>query len=213
MEKDNWFDLVSDNLSEKYGDELLTHNVKNKEKKNNISESVSIDFDKIKKQPFEKIDDLKLLENQMIIISILRKYFKNCFDKNEQINYVECCEKLKWILNVAQYFSTKMKMTILKFVPNTKVHRSSYKFCTRGCDCNFYYKEKKKCFLQHFVHNIVVYDIKSLLSYIENKKYEEIDHLDVQKTINTISFVIKHMHTELNNLVYYGFDLSVLYNK
>lgn len=205
--EESWVEELSDELKDKFGNEELK-NLKEEKKEVIIKEKENIDFNKVKDLMLKEIDDLKLLEYQMIIASSIRKNFKS-----EDINYDECKEILRWLLKVSIYFMNKMKLQSVKNLNEQKIHRSSYKFCPRGCNCNYFYRDKKKCYFQHFVFNILASDIKILINYLEQTIYENIDKIEVKKTINTISFVIKHMYSEFSNLKYYNFDLSFLYKK
>lgn len=206
---ESWFDELNDNLTNKFGTKLMEGKSIKKPDKEKISENEIIEFNDIKNIKFSNIDEFTLLKYQMILSGSLRKYFKNMIDNYSIINYDLCKEQLNWLFKSSEYLSNKYKMTPIKTIYNGSIHRSSYKFCQRGSDCELFYK-RKCCNQQHFVYNIISADISSLILYLRDKEYEVIEHIEVQKTINTISYVINHMYVELNNLVYYKYNISNL---
>ena len=88
------------------------------------------------------------------------------------------------------------------------ISRCSYKFCSYQDSCTYNYNSKTKslCYQDHYVHNMVSADLKILLEYIK-QKYEKtklVTHnKEILKTINTLSFVIGHMETELRTKCLY----------
>ena len=92
-------------------------------------------------------------------------------------------------------------------VKKEKIVRSSYKFCNYKHSCSYNYdKGKKGCYADHYPHHMVYADCDALL-YCIDKYYEnddEISNKELIRCLNTISFVIKHMLEELNNLCLYS---------
>lgn len=94
--------------------------------------------------------------------------------------------------------------------PSKPIGRNSYKFCDYEHRCNFSYGDdtKRHCYSQHFVYPLVLSDINSLIEYIDNTKSEEKQDTntnmsfqrEIITSINTITYVINHMHTELDSL-------------
>ena len=88
------------------------------------------------------------------------------------------------------------------------ISRCSYKFCSYQDSCTYNYnlKTKNLCYQDHYVHNMVSADLKILLDYIK-QKYEKsklVSHnKEILKTINTLSFVIGHMESELRTKCLY----------
>jgi hypothetical protein len=91
--------------------------------------------------------------------------------------------------------------------PNT-ITRCSYKFCSYKDNCTYNYnlKSKNLCYQNHYVHNMVSADLKILINYINNKYNSDMvimHNKDILKTINTLSFVINHMESELKTKCLY----------
>ena len=88
-----------------------------------------------------------------------------------------------------------------KLYTEENISRCSYKFCNFKDSCNYNYnKSKNMCYQDHYVHNMVSADLKVVIDYIEQKygDTKTISHnKEILKTINTLSFVINHMESEL----------------
>jgi hypothetical protein len=148
-----------------------------------------IDIDKIIDiRNFDKYNDYKLMENENFLINYL---IDNDINQNTQLIY------LKWLLDVEKYFSQKLKLPIEKNQCST-ILRSSYRFCNQGAYCEYNYNNKKfkGCIYKHYVHNMVYYDICSLINCVENKDNKE-NKEEINKSLCTISFVLNHMYEEL----------------
>jgi len=93
------------------------------------------------------------------------------------------------------------------FIKKDKIIRSSYKFCNYKHECTYNYeKGKKGCYADHYPHNMIHADCDALLECI-NLYYtddNEIQNKELVRCINTISFVIRHMYEEINNLCLYS---------
>lgn len=139
-------------------------------------------------------------------------------------NMKEHIDKFEWLANASLHMSNKLGLKIhksdkLEKVDKTKlldkskvprIPRSSYKFCEWNYECEFNYKnkidnrnndkngEKHGCYAHHFVHNIIYTDIMHVINYINNN--EILDNKEIDKSITTFSFVIKHMYDELSNI-------------
>ena len=122
---------------------------------------------------------------------------------------------MKWCHNIylrdsSKYLAEKIKQSLfnhnLECLRKDKIIRSSYKFCNFKQNCNYNYETGKKgCYAYHYPHNMIYADCLSLIECI-NKYYKtenEIQNKEIMRFINTISFVIKHMYDELNNLCIY----------
>jgi hypothetical protein len=82
------------------------------------------------------------------------------------------------------------------------ITRNSYKFCEYGYECRFNYEMKQKCHVHHFVFNLVYLDIMDILGYISKISSTEnpLDIEEIKTSINTITYVLNHMHDELLQL-------------
>jgi len=156
-----------------------------------------------------EICDVTVLKYQTIIIDDIKKALKS-----SNKNYDDILNKLNWLLYASKYLSDELGLQLFCHKDATKhniIQRSSYKFCTYNFECQYNYNIKKHCgcYAQHYVHNLVYADIEISKKYLEfiiqnNLTLQEnIDEL--RKTINTISFVIGHMHDELQNAAKYNF--------
>jgi len=146
--------------------------------------------------PFHKLTDIEILEHQNLIISIMRNNVK----KQESLDITDLMRKTDWLINASKYLSNRIGLVLFQHKnssSNTSIPRSSYKFCGFNYECEFNYNIKKKvgCYAQHYVHNLVYADLLALKTFMtKNNNLEEI-----QKSINTISYVINHMFEELQN--------------
>ena len=122
---------------------------------------------------------------------------KEIIDIDKIINQNTQLIYLKWLLDVEKYFSQKLKLPIEKNQCST-ILRSSYRFCNQGAYCEYNYNNKKfkGCIYKHYVHNMVYYDICSLINCVENKDNKE-NKEEINKSLCTISFVLNHMYEEL----------------
>ena len=86
--------------------------------------------------------------------------------------------------------------------------RSSYKFCKHKDACNYNYEKNrnKKCHNHHYVHNLLEYDLMTIIYYIENLVNDKNlnNNQEIIKSFTTINYVIKHMYEELNNIKLYS---------
>ena len=87
---------------------------------------------------------------------------------------------------------------------NNYIPRCSYKFCNFKNECFYNYSQKTTnvCYQDHYVHNMVEADLIILKEYITLKFNENnlvVPNKEILKTINTLSFVIEHMYTELKS--------------
>ena len=165
---------------------------------NNIKE----EYKNLNKLNYKNKTALELLQKEKDIIKILLKY--SLQNNLLEINFIKIC--LQFILYLSNILKNKLKQKDIILASDTKkinLTRCSYKFCNFKDKCNFYYKAHSKCFQDHFVHNMVCIDIEVLLTFINNN-YNNIDTLiqtkaskDILKSLNTLSFVINHMESEL----------------
>jgi hypothetical protein len=189
---------------------LSNKNINNLESKiENIETNYKSLINNIKQQ-YENLNNLnyknqtslELLQKEKDIIKILLKY--SLQNNLLEIKFIKIC--LKFILYLSENLQNRLNQKNIILTSETNKNnltRCSYKFCNFKDKCNFYYKEKSKCYQDHFVHNMVCLDIKVLLTFIDNN-YKNMDTLiqtkeskDILKSLNTLSYVINHMENEL----------------
>tara|TARA_Y100000816_G_C25992643_1_gene518520 strand:- start:142 stop:873 length:732 start_codon:yes stop_codon:yes gene_type:complete len=149
---------------------------------------------------------LELLQKQDLVSSYISKSMQN-----NVINKKYFYENVRYLKNTSKILSDKLNVKIYnhnyEFVKKEKIVRSSYKFCNYKHSCSYNYdKGKKGCYADHYPHHMVYADCDALL-YCIDKYYEnddEISNKELIRCLNTISFVIKHMLEELNNLCLYS---------
>ncbi len=153
----------------------------------------------IMKIKLTKISDIKILYNEVCVISYLKKYI----DKNNKIINKIIIENLEWLFNTSLYLSKKLKLGTYNHKKNNDkniIHRSSYLFCRHNYECSYNYNPRKHgCFAQHFVHNMVCVDITALIEYLKVNNLTTNNIKEIKKSICTISYVIGHMYDELKN--------------
>jgi len=148
------------------------------------------------------LNSLKILQKELEVIKLLTKYSL----QNNQLNYNFFTSSLKLLFCLSETLKNRLgqeNINIEKNIYNDdNISRCSYKFCNYKDSCNYNYNKSKTliCYQDHYVHNMVSADLKVLLDYIE-QKYGEIKivlhNKEILKTINTLSFVINHMESEL----------------
>lgn len=137
-----------------------------------------------------------ILSDQNKIIKHLGGLFKRPNNKEE---IMKC---LDWLIETTEHQCNVNRFTIMNSNNNKgeTIHRSSYKFCNYNYECEFNYNKKSKgCFAQHYVYNFVYTDLKSLKNYLVDKTETVIMDSEINKSMNTIIYVFKHMLEELNN--------------
>ena len=152
------------------------------------------------------LTSLQLLKKQDLISSYISKSLQNNI---VQKNFLTDC--IEFLKKTSEILSNKINLKIYshnyEFVKKDKIVRSSYKFCNYKHSCSYNYeKGKKGCYADHYPHHMVYADCDAIL-YCLSKYYEEeqeINNKEIIRCINTISFVIKHMYEELNNLCLYS---------
>ena len=163
-------------------------------------ENLCINVDEINK--LCNLNSLKILQKELDVIKLLTKYSL----QNNQLNYNFFMNALKLLLSLSESLRVRLgqvEIKIEKIIYNDdNISRCSYKFCNYKDSCNYNYNKSKNliCYQDHYVHNMVSGDLKVLIEYIE-QKYGEIKvvshNKEILKTINTLSFVINHMESEL----------------
>jgi len=157
------------------------------------------------KATYSKLYSLEIIQKELEIIRLISKY--SLQNNKLEYNFIILC--LKYLLELSSILQSRLKqpvITISKQSKNTIV-RCSYKFCNFKDSCIYNYSKKGNCCYQdHYVHNMVSQDINGLILYIEaNNAPDEIiiHNKEILKSINTLSFVIAHMETELRTKCMY----------
>ena len=152
---------------------------------------------------------LTILQKELDLIKLLTKYTL----QNKNLNYDFYVSCLNILLEFSEILRLRIGQSEIKHENNNNdfdkpIVRCSYKFCSYqdGCNYNYNVKSKNLCYQDHYVHNMVSADLRILLSFIKNK-YENnkiiLHNKEILKTINTLSFVIGHMETELRTKCLY----------
>jgi hypothetical protein len=170
-------------------------------------ESLSVNKNDI--ENLKSKSSLSILQKELEIIKLLTKYTL----QNKNLNYIFFVNCLNMLLGLSETLRIRLGQKEImhdKMINNESedtISRCSYKFCSYqdGCSYNYNLKTKSLCYQDHYVHNMVSADLKILLNYI--KRYEKdnaVSHnKEILKTINTLSFVIGHMETELRTKCLY----------
>ena len=148
-----------------------------------------------------KLNSLKILQKELEVIKLLTKYSL----QNNQLNYDFFMNALKLLLSLSEILRNRLGQPEVsiekKIYIDDNISRCSYKFCNYKDSCNYNYnKSKNLCYQDHYVHNYVSNDLKILIDYIEQKYGANkivLHNKEILKTINTLSFVINHMESEL----------------
>ena len=166
---------------------------------NNINEINSIIITNFKNEYNKKIS-LEILQKELSIIKLLSKY--SLQTNNLDFKFVTKCLNLCLTLSEILRLKIKQKPIVINNQKNTIIQRCSYKFCNFKENCTYNYSKKKNyCYQDHFVHNMVSYDLDVLIKYINSDNFKNLkknDYLkEILKSINTLSYVINHMENEL----------------
>lgn len=188
-------------------------------KEEEIDNSIEIEFTKSiqKIEEYSKNENIKnffnskssllILEEEYLIIKLLSKYTL----QNNYLNFDFFMKSINLLLVTSEILSERLKLTkIVHKVKNynTYIPRCSYKFCNFKNDCFYNYSQKTSnvCYQDHYVHNMVEADLIILKDYISLKFNENnlvVPNKEILKTINTLSFVIEHMYSELKSRCLY----------
>lgn len=195
------------NIENKVGEIEESYNNKLKEIENLCKNESEIDV--IKQKP-----SLVILQKELEIIRLLTKYTL----QNKDLNYnffISCLEMLFTLsetlrkrLNQKDIIADKQSKNN-ELLATGNIFRCSYKFCSYKDNCSYNYnlKTKNLCYQDHYVHNMVSADLKILIDYVKSKNINNNNTVahnkEILKTINTLSFVIGHMETELKTKCFY----------
>lgn len=202
-----WINICSNNL---INNKIIKFDMEDTiTKNNNIQiEEFNIDkfIDNIKKKSINKLNSLELLKLELDISVNINKYYFSY--NNNKIDII--LELLNKILDICKILKDKLNLKTLKIKNNmiTKqsLPRSSYKFCIHKDACKFNYDNNKNgCYSHHYVHNLLEYDIHTIIYYIKNyiNKDNFNNNQEIIKSFTTINYVIKHMYEELYNIKLY----------
>lgn len=189
------------NIQSKVEQLEINYNIKLKELEENCNKKNEIE------QYFSK-NSLEILQKELEIIKLLTKYAL----QTNQLNFDFFLSCLKFLHKLSEIL--RIRLGQKEIVHETKIYtpfnipRCSYKFCNYKADCDYNYniKNKNLCYQDHYVHRMVSADLSILIDYINQKHLEQnfiIHNKEILKTINTLSFVINHMESELKNKCMY----------
>jgi len=151
----------------------------------------------------KKTSSLNILKKELEIIKLLTKYFL----QNKIIEYNFIIISLKLLLILSEHLRIRINQKkIINKNNNNILKRSSYKFCLYKQNCMYNYNKKCKyiCYQDHYVHNMVSYDLELLINYINNNnENNNNDNKEILKTLNTLNYVIAHMESELKTKCLY----------
>lgn len=156
-------------------------------------------------EKYQKYTALEILKKQDLVSSYISKSIQNnMINKNF---FIDC---IKFLKNTSEFLAKKISQATFshntEFIKKDKIIRSSYKFCNYKHKCTYnYVKGKKGCYADHYPHNMIYADCNALLFCINEYYLDdlEIQNKEIVRCINTISYVIRHMYDELNNLCLY----------
>ena len=168
-------------------------------------EELCVNLEKI--EQLKEDNSLKILQKELDVIKLLTKYSL----QNNQLNYTFFMNSLNLLFKLSETLRIRLGQKEINVEKKTysddNISRCSYKFCNFKDACNYNYnKSKNMCYQDHYVHNMVSADLKILMEYIEQKYGESkivLHNKEILKTINTLSFVINHMESELKSKCLY----------
>lgn len=148
---------------------------------------------------YNNTSTLLILQKELSIIKLLSKYAL----QNQNLDYKFIVKCLKLCMELSELLRIKIgqkKINLIK--KGSSIQRCSYKFCNFKDKCTYNYNKKNNpCYQDHYVHNMVSHDLLSLIDYINMNN--NINNKEILKSINTLSFVINHMETELKSKCLY----------
>jgi hypothetical protein len=155
---------------------------------------------------FNKYTTLEILKKQDLVSSYISKSIQNNLINKKF--FIVCINFLK---STSEFLTKKISQSVFNHntecIKKDKIIRSSYKFCNYKHNCTYNYeKGKKGCYADHYPHNMIYADCNALLFCINEYYLDdlEIQNKEIVRCINTISYVIRHMYDELNNLCLYS---------
>ena len=212
----NIINNIDDNILE------LIHNNTSKNKKtdaiNHIIDNIEIDFNTKLEQLREETKiiniskiyinhkSLEIIQKELEVIKLISKYSL----QNNVLDYNFIISGLKFIYKLSEILRIRLNQSVININKQNKngIIRCSYKFCNFKDSCVFNYNKKGNCCYQdHYVHNMISHDLYALNLYIESiQTNSNVNNYnkEILKSINTLSFVIGHMETELRTKCMYS---------
>lgn len=189
---------------------LSTNVIENKielieiEYSNKLAEITKLSENKEQIEEIKSQNSLKILQKELELIKLLTKYTLQ--NKTINQNFFNKC--LEIMLDFSETLRNRLGQKSInlnkKLLENQQITRCSYKFCSYQDTCVYNYgdKSRSQCYQDHYVHNMVSSDLKILLDYMkltynDSSAMVVLNNKEVLKTINTLSFVIGHMESEL----------------
>ena len=211
----NWYEsyyennFLDDKLLQQYKDYIPKEGDEESFDDNIVEIMQKINEYDLKKIPvnFEKLTSLNLLDEELKIVKLISKYTL----QNNYLNYSFFLKSLEVILILSNILAKRLKLQQIDHKVknyNNYIPRCSYKFCNFKNECFYNYNRKTKnvCYQDHYVHNMVSADLIILTDYIKSKFNENkliIPNKEILKSINTLSFVVEHMYSELKSRCLY----------
>lgn len=151
----------------------------------------------------KNLNSLQILKKESDLIQTILTYSLS----NNLLDIHFLNTSLQHLLELSNILKDRLKLKDIENNEGVEIIRCSYKFCTFKENCNYYYNKKsnQKCYQDHYVHNMVSHDITNLLKFIKsNNDVEKIkQNKDILKSLNTLSYVINHMESELKSKCIY----------
>jgi hypothetical protein len=200
---DEYVEIIKKNIN--YNEDDLLQNKVDQIESNyliKLKELEEICFDSELIISFQNKNSLLILQKEVEIIKLLTKYSL----QNNNLDYKFFLASLNFLLQLSETLRIRINQKEIihdnKFT-NNSISRCSYKFCNYRDTCvyNYNIKNKSQCYQDHFVHRMVSADLNILIDYIKLKNPDETSILpnkEILKSINTLSFVINHMESELS---------------
>jgi hypothetical protein len=161
-------------------------------------------------ETIQKLNSLEILVYEDNLIDFISKYL--C--KNNKIDKLFIINVLNLIYKMSTVLSNRLDLkpiSHVKYLKSKKITRCSYKFCIYKDSCTYNYnKQTQACYSDHYVHDRVCGDIKSLINYV-NHHYSQsvfVCSREILKCIHTLQYVIRHMKNELNTLCIYDKNIE-----
>jgi hypothetical protein len=212
-----FFKYINSNIYKTIDNELINkiNNIKNinnieskiKEKEFEYETSINMINNYIEnnneKENLTKLLSLEILQKESQIIKLISQY---CL-QNINVNKVFLINTLELLIFMSNILQQRLKQPNINIDDNKQgIPRCSYKFCNFKENCVYNYQKKNTCCYQdHFVHNMVNHDLYVLINFIKSTFNEDIIKInkEILKSLNTLSYVINHMETELKNKCMY----------
>jgi len=157
----------------------------------------------VKNLPTESMNSLVLLDNEYFLIQFISKHIQQY--KIISSNIPKYIKFLSWISEASLILANRLKQPKINKEFTGDLVKRTYDFCPHRSSCSINYGKKKgKCCAPHYIHNLVQYDVESLIKYIDKNKHNNVFIYDqevfkILKQINTIQFIINQMFLELSS--------------